>query len=254
MGSEPHSVVAEVVRRGVSIAGDALLTLGATRLELVVRRDGCDPAQLEVRYDDVRELVREGDRILELALQRGDRVRLGFGDASAADAVESLLLRRCCELPELTRALRSLGRRRAVRASAAEADRFFQPLLEARREAADGGMPAAVAAFRGSALAARLEGVAAEFAAARHPERPSARRALEARLCDRLDPVLAALHDLDAAAEPLTDAAGSSIGAWRVWTARLRVVFERADECWPHLAAELAAPMAERVSRSDQPR
>ncbi|HYD51504.1 MAG TPA: hypothetical protein VEA99_02710 [Gemmatimonadaceae bacterium] len=250
MTDEPIVVVADLSRRGSRLGGDALLSIGATRLELLVRRGGCDPERVEVRYDDVRELGREGPRGLDLALPRGTRLRIGFADDAATRATEEALLARCCVLPELTRALRSLGRRRAENASASEADRFFEPLLAARRAAAEGGVRDALGAFRGAALAARLEGLAGEFAATRQPQRASARRALEARLCDHLEPVVDALHALDEAAAPLAGTDAVAISAWRAWTARLLAVFERADECWVHLAAELASPAAApRVSR-----
>lgn len=256
-------VTAAVQRRDTRVEGDALLTLGAAGWELVVSRAGCEPWRDTGAYDDVRELTRDGSRGLTLALAREGRVRLAFDSEADADETERDLAARCCALPELTRALRSLGRRREGLSvsEASEVDRFFAPLLHARRQAAktDADTVArALDAFGGAALAAALERTAAEFAAVRHPDRASARRALEARLHERLEPVLEALARLDEAAALARDPEGGvvRVGAWREWVARLRAVFARADECWPHLAAELSASIraADALPRARRPR
>ena len=230
-------VTVEIRRRGAGVEGGALLTLGASGWELVVSRAGCEPWRDAGTYDEVRELTRDGARGLTLALARDGRVRLAFDTEADADATERDLAARCCALPELTRALRSLGRRHEGLsvAQASEVDRFFAPLLAARRQAAtiEGESVArALEAFDGAALAAALERIAAEFAAVRHPERASARRALEARLHERLEPVLGALARLDEAAALVRDPAHrvARVSAWRDWVARLRTVFARADE------------------------
>jgi len=255
VSGDPHTVLAEVERRGVVVTGEALLTPSATRFELVVRRSGCEPELLDVPYEDVGSLVRTGARGLDVVLQRGGRVRLGFATEAEASSVEALLLARCCTLPELTRALRSLGRRRGeAAATATDADRFFEPLLAARHAAAAGGMADALRAFRGSAIAEQLERTAAAFAEAHYPERPSARRALEARLSEHLEPLAAALLDLDDAAAEVTQGTSPPVAGWREWTRRLRLVFERADECWAHLAAELAPLRERRVSAARRSR
>lgn len=246
MIAEPRTVRAEIERRGVTVAGDALLTPSATRLELLVRRGGEAPASFDFPYEDVHSLVRAGERTLDLELQRGGRVRLEFASESEATAVEALLLACCRTLPELTRALRSLGRRRGE--TATDADRFFEPLLAARHAAAAGGVSDALRAFRGAAIAEQLERTAASFAEAHYPDRPSARRALEARLSEHLEPLAAALRDLDEAAADVIEGTSPAVAAWREWTRRLQLVFERADECWAHLAAELAPLRERRVS------
>jgi hypothetical protein len=244
----PATAFAVVARRGAKVAGDALVTLMPATLELVVRREGCDPARVELSYDDMRELQREPDRVVTLEGARGDRVRLAFETAEESERFEGAILDRCCALPELTRALRSLGSRRSTTASAAEADRFFEPLLEARHRAARQPGFVAADAFDAAAIIRQLERTAGEFARERHPGRESARRALEARLLDHLDPLMAALVELRASAEVLREAEGAArLGGWREWVRRLRAVFDRADESWPHLAAELArAPASSR--------
>lgn len=254
--STPLSVTASVERRDARVAGEGLLTIGATGWALVVSRAGCEPWRRDGAWDEVQELEREGTRGITLSLARGDRVRLAFGTEAEATATARELTARCCTLPELTRAMRALGARRTAAAGAdRDADRFFAPLLEARRRAsmAPAGTDdaaEALEAFRGARLAAALEKTAAEYAAEAHAQHPSARRALEARLGDELEPLLAALVALDEAAEALHRRAGEPprVGAWRAWVARLRIVFERADEAWPRLAAELA-----RVPRAAAP-
>jgi hypothetical protein len=253
----PASVFAVVVRRGTKVAGDALVTLTTATMELVIRREGCDPARVELAYDDIRELQREPERVVTLEGARSDRVRLAFGTGEESERFEGAILDRCCALPELTRALRSLGSRRSTTASAAEADRFFEPLLEARRRAARESGFLAAEAFDAAAIVAQLERTASEFARERHRERASARRALEARLLDHLDPLMAALGDLRVAAEALRATEGTArLAGWREWVRRLRTVFDRADESWPHLAAELArapAPSSRRLPGGSTP-
>lgn len=240
-------VMAIVERRDVRATGDALVTLRAADLELLVRRAGCDPLRIELAYDDIEELAREGAASLLVETRRGDRIALTWSDARAADKMMATLLRRCWTLPELTRALRSLGMRREATPFAAEADRFFEPLIAARRAVAiaaasdpDTMALAGLESFAAVPLRQALEATASRFAQARYPERASARRALEARLCDHLEPLFNALGRLDEAAAPVhADRTAFSVRAWRRWTGALRAVFERADECWPHLAREL---------------
>ena len=240
-------VSAVVERRNTRIVGDALVSLRATDVELLVRRDGCEPLRLALSCDDIEELVREGTTSLLVETKRGDRIALTWSEARAADELMATLLQRCSTLPELTRALRSLGIRRDATAFAADADRFFEPLIAARRAVAIAASSdpntmalAALESFAGAPLRRALEATASSFAQSRYPERASARRALEARLCDHLEPLFTALGRLDDAAAPVrADRTAFSVRAWRQWTGALRAVFERADECWPHLAAEL---------------
>lgn len=245
MTLEALRVYAEVERRDGRASGEALLSLDAAGWSLVVARAGCDPLRVEGGWEDLGDVRADGERGLVLEVGRASRARLAFGSAADAAHVRDLLVRGCCTLPELTRALRSLGSRRSVAtAGAAEADRFFEPLLVARRRAFDAGdVAAALDAFAGAPLRASLERRAAEVAAGRHPaSRASARRALEARLCDELEPVIDALDQLDGAADGVraADASGEGpVAAWRAWVAQLRRVFERADESWARLAREL---------------
>jgi hypothetical protein len=147
-------------------------------------------------------------------------------------------------VPELTLALRSLGSRRRRRGDGTEHERFFAPLLEARRAAARAAdLEAAVTAFDAGRLNASLDKMVRALAADRAPSgRSPARRALEARLQERIEPLRHALDALGAVADDLLISDDETRpDAWRRWAAQLRAVFECADRCWPGLDAALGA-------------
>jgi hypothetical protein len=148
-------------------------------------------------------------------------------------------------LPELTLALRTLGSRRRRRGEGTEHERFFAPLLEARRAAARAGdLEAAVGAFDAARLAGSFDKTLRALAADRAASgRAPVRRALEARLQERLEPLRTALEKLREAADELL-AAGDAArpDAWNRWATQLRAVFECADRCWPEFDAALGTP------------
>ena len=153
------------------------------------------------------------------------------------------------QLAELTLALRALGSRRRRRGQGNEQERFFAPLLEARRAAARAtDVEAAVAAFDATRLATSFDKMIRSLAEDRAPAgRAAGRRALEARLRERLEPLLDALSELALRADALRRAAGEDRReAWRDWERQLRLVFARADRCWPALDAALEATSAPR--------
>lgn len=148
------------------------------------------------------------------------------------------ILDRGRSLPELTRAARGLG----ARGGGPGQEAFFQPLLDARRQAA-GGWSDALAAFDAVQLREAVGRILSRLAAEREPERASARRALEACLHDAAEPLFLALQPLaSAAADARTADSAVALRAWRRWVAAVRAVFERADAAWPELRALLAAP------------
>jgi hypothetical protein len=165
--------------------------------------------------------------------------------ASAADAVAQAPE----PLPELTLALRTLGSRRGRRGEGDEQERFFAPLLEARRAAARASdLESIVTSFDAGRLGASFDRAIRAIAADRvASHRPPARRALEARLHERLEPLRQALSELGELADALLRADESSRpDAWRRWADQLRVVFLCADRCWPSLDATLGPPAAPR--------
>ena len=167
------------------------------------------------------------------------------------------------ELPELTLSLRSFGsgRRSSAERQAVseEQERYFGPLLDARRAAASARTrEQVVAAFEPRRLTAHLEATLRGFAAERFPTRASARRAFEARLFEIIEPLRAALQLLDERATEMesTTARVSEVaelhGRWEAWLAQLRVTFRVADDSWAPLCAALdelpRAPARPRVS------
>jgi len=145
-------------------------------------------------------------------------------------------------LPELTLALRTLGSRRRRRGEGREHERFFAPLLEARRGAARASdLETAVTAFDARRLNASfdkmLRTLAAEHAATK---RAASRRALEARLLERIEPLREAMVELGARADALLVATEAERGhAWHLWADQLQRVFACADRCWPAVDAAL---------------
>src|SRR5262245_34324979 len=89
------------------------------------------------------------------------------------------------ELPEFTRGLRALGSPR--RSSGAFQSQFFMPLVEARRKAADARDPqACLRAFNPQDLSQALERAIDRIVSGWPDRRPSARRALQAELTERV--------------------------------------------------------------------
>ena len=135
------------------------------------------------------------------------------------------------ELPELTRGLRALG---STRAGGALQSQFFQPLLDARRRAADArSAEARMNAFNAADLQRALEKLLDRVVAEWPDARDSARRALRTELQERTSSYLAALKTLASRAHDLRAADESGrLNAWRSWTAELVAVFATADRTW----------------------
>jgi hypothetical protein len=145
-------------------------------------------------------------------------------------------------LPELTLALRALGSRRRRRGQGNEQERFFAPLLEARRAAARAAdVEGAVTAFDAARLNTSFDKTVRALAADRAASgRAAERRALEARLQERLEPLRDELSELGESGDALLRADDTTRpDAWRRWADQLRAVFACADRCWPGLDAAL---------------
>lgn len=160
------------------------------------------------------------------------------------------------ELPELTISLRSLGSRRGEPNESTtlheEQDRFFAPLLDARRAAAGAiSRSQIVSAFDARRLTALIDANVRAFASERFGARAPVRRAFEAELFEILEPLRASLQVLGALADGTP--AGQSVvpeDRWAPWLAQLRVVFRVADSCWPRQRQVLAsAPRATVTSK-----
>lgn len=171
---------------GAEVSGEGSFELLADEVRLRVPSAGAELAVPLAALDGARVAPAH----VTLYADTGDVVELtGSNDL---DEAGRHLKARACTLPELTLALRGLGSARGYPGS--DHDRFFGPLLAARRAAQRASdPPGRLAAMRAAALAAELDRVFHEFAAERFPTNPSERRALETTFEDLAAPVRASL-------------------------------------------------------------
>jgi len=155
------------------------------------------------------------------------------------------------DLPELMLSLRSFGSRRGSPNESgpleSEQERFFAPLLDGRRTAAQAiSRPQVVAAFDSRRLTALVDDAVRDFAAVRFSTHAPARRALEAELFEIVEPLRDALTVLASLAEamPLGENAPVADEQWTIWLTQLRVVFRVADTSWPALREALVSSPA----------
>ena len=154
---------------------------------------------------------------------------------------------RPASLPELARSLRTLGRPSDAATDAAHAV-VFTPLLDARARAGAGAPDDVLAAFRGAALAARIESLARGAASSGQPDAARGRARL-ASMRELLEPLRAELLVLDdLAAEARHE--GVDHDAWDRWIAQLRRVFAAADVACRGVAGVLAEAADEPPART----
>lgn len=165
--------------------------------------------------------------------------------SDALDQAWHEIAKRACTLPEVARTLRALGPRAAGGPDEEELgearERFFAPLIQARRRL-EGGEPVEwlVADFSAAALAARVRGALATTAHERHEASAPHQRAMEARLLDACESLLAALDRVDRAAHALRESTEARrFERWRDWAVHVRAVFTEADRSWRAMAAVL---------------
>ncbi len=196
-------------------------------LIVLTRADGREARSIHV--DDVREVARDGDWVT-ITPERGDAIALVSDRAADLDAA---LVSACCVLPELTRALHSLGSSRAGSDAAAQRE-FFAPLLDARRRAEESVARAdVVAAFDADRLTRALDGYLAALIEHSADTRPAARRALTARAEDATEPLRRAIARLRrASADAANPAVDARVASWRRWKFTLQELFAAADRCW----------------------
>jgi hypothetical protein len=155
------------LRIGRTDVGAATALVEDDALTLSVHVDGAERT-LYIRFTSIDSIHAAGDD-LELVVRDGTRVAIA---AAAGSSFSEELLGRCRTLPELTRTLRAFGSRRARPGAPnsardtgdGEQQRFFAPLLDARRAAAGAQGSDAIVAFNGSSLMLALEQTLKQFA------------------------------------------------------------------------------------------
>lgn len=195
--------------------------------------------------------VRVSPGHLALYASNGDVLEL---EGEGVGGLGAQVRARACTLPELTLTLKGLGSARGY--PGPDHDRFFAPVLAARRAAERAADPAGrMDALRAAALAAEVERVLHEFAVARFPDDAAERRALETELEDLSAPIRTCLRQLDDAARAASDASDDAAFVWwRAWTAQCRALMHQIDRCWLALAPVLAqTPIRPKKARR-QPR
>jgi len=240
-GGRAVRVMIDGLFRGHELQGAGELVLEGHTVILAT-----DRANVMLPLAEIEGVVPEAANTLELHLQGGDVVRVSDGDTAP---IMRELARRALVVPELTRSLRALGSPRA--STGPEHDRFFAPLLDARRVAERAATPeAAQSALDARRLRAALSARLREIAAARYPSEAPERRALEAELFECAADVLASFDALERAQEAFAACgARERFGRWRAWARALQAVFASADECWPAIGAVLAEERREQPSR-----
>jgi hypothetical protein len=227
--------------RGRDLAGEALLALEEDALVLSTGRGRIIFPLATI------EGVRAAPGTLEIYLRAGDAIRVSGPPGLFAFAED--LAGRVYALPDLTLSLRTFGSRRAI--PGPDHDRFFAPLLAARRAASDAPTwREALDAFDAAVLRAGVAERLREFAAERYPDDPPERRALEAELFESAEALLARLAALERAQRALAASEDAErFLQWRAWSAALGGVFETADACWLALAAILVSERRGEPSR-----
>lgn len=226
--------------KGVALAGQALLELRADSVALLAGADvSPDEAQREFVITLGRlEGARFADGLLTLRLAEGTITLRGEGRLGAAARD---LVARACDPGELTLALRTLGSHRA--GADALQKRFFDPLLSARKRLAKASEPRAQAsALDAGSLREAYDALAQDIAGEWGSSNSADRRAIEAHLGERIEPLLASLGTLGERSRTLRAAPEDAmIGAWREWASAARDVFASADRCWAPVATLLHA-------------
>lgn len=144
-------------------------------------------------------------------------------------------------IPELTRALRAFA---APAALGGMHDRFFAPLLDARRAATRvTRWLGRLTAFDAERLEATMRVTLQTFAAERHPRAAPDRRALAAKLDDACGELFDALVALEKSQSSVRDAVDEDARAslWTAWVRDLTRVYVAADRGWENARGLLDA-------------
>ena len=153
-------------------------------------------------------------------------------------------------VPEMTRGMRSFASPGAIGGTH---DRFFAPLVDARRAAQSAGRwQGRLTAFDAERLDAVMRGTLRTFAKERFPRSEPDQRGLSAELEDACGEFFAALESLGQCSLAVREAADDDARAraWRVWLTALRSVFGAADRGWEEAQYFLDPTAAPRERRS----
>lgn len=236
---EPLLEVANVVAagswRGQTAELSGTLRLDDKRIAMVTGESGESGESVLAEYASLTG-ASWGEGMLTLF--NGDE-SLSLRGSRELNRAWGLLLQRGCEMPEMTRGLRGLGKSGAANAELQH--RFFEPLLLARRALQEAQAPEfRIRKFDPVEVLGKLQKAANELAAQVYSESPPDRRALEAEFEDYMEPLVAALGALRHESALVESSAPSRrFVAWREWTHQLRRVFLEADRAWSQIAASL---------------
>lgn len=222
--------------RGAELSMRGALIVSERGIALHRDPNASDAAAREIAPGAVDGVLARG-ATLDVFLSGGDVLEVTASSPSEIDDAASEIERRVCALPEQTLHLRAFGSLRGTPGS--DHDRFFAPLLGARRSAerAD-GVAAQLAAFDAERLAERLDAVLHELAASRHARPGPEQRGLEAELMDAAEQLVASLDALARSAFGVRQAEPDArFARWREWAAAVQRVFAEADRAW-----EVAVP------------
>lgn len=215
--------------RGRTLAG--AVTLFLEQDEVVVRLE----ASGDELVTPLRALSGAAWRAGVLSLHLPDEA-LELSDGEALDRAWYALSQRACAVPEVARNLRAL--RAEDHRHAVARERFFAPLLQARRRL-EGEEPVdwRVAGFGADTLTERLRATLAALALERHGERAPHRRALEAGLLDACEALFAQLQRVAEGGRAVHDADDARrFTEWREWAQEVRTLFALADRAWGTIA------------------
>jgi hypothetical protein len=221
--------------RGREIDASASVTIDQDTL--VLAWQDATPWRLSLSGIDGIEGIASGASTLTVYLVSNDVLELTGDDQLRALGLQ--LLDRACAMPELTRGLKALGSSRGTPVAAH--DRWFAPLLAARRSVEGVSDPARQAMLLDAAtLTKEIERAIAEIASSKAPGDPAEQRAVEAALEEEAAPVFTAIESMGLAGDALRGGAlDTRIADWRQWVETVRGVFAAADDAWAGIAAEL---------------
>jgi hypothetical protein len=243
------TIVVTAVRVGSTDLGEGTAAVDDDALTIIGHASGAERT-LRIPLSAIDAVaIDQGDLVLSVRDGRQIAIASESGDQIHRDIVVRMFV-----LPEVTRTLRTFGSRRGQRGrrpeAAADQQRFFAPLVDARRAASKASSHKdMIEAFDTAGLTRSLEDGLRRFAVERFGQNGPARRALEAELVDSSEQLHVALKALG---ERSTEARErvEEIRAWRAWATSLRDVFEAADRVWVALdvALDEAHVLAARVA------